>query len=446
MKSDYDVIIVGGGPGGSTAAAYLANAGLSVVLLESEIFPRPHVGESLVPATTRVLLETGAIGSVETAGFPRKYGAAWTSIHQAAATSKSPEITRLGEAEILFNERDQEGVDRDYTFHVDRGKFDFILMTHAEKCGAKVIQGARVLRADLDQPSHVTVRYRLGTEESDISGKMLVDASGRQTLLGRQLRLKDPDPVFNQYVVHSWFDGFDRRQLSSSSEKSDFIYIHFLPTKDTWVWQIPITDSVTSVGVVTQKHRFADANLDRDEFFWKMLASRPDLYDALQKAKQVHPFKIEADYSYSMRRICGDRFVMIGDAARFVDPIFSSGVSIAMNSARLACRDIIAAFESGDFSHKSFTTYESTMRRGTRNWYEFISVYYRLNILFTTFVQDPRYRLDVIRLLQGDLYDEQEPEVLRIMRETVTAVENNPEHLWWPYLGSLRAPSAAPTF
>jgi flavin-dependent dehydrogenase len=446
MKSDYDVIIVGGGPAGSTAAAYLANAGLSVVLLESEIFPRPHVGESLVPATTRVLLETGAMSSVETAGFPRKYGAAWTSIHQAAATSRSPGMTQLGEAEILFNERDQEGVDRDYTFHVDRGKFDLILVTHAEKCGAKIIQGARVLRADLDDPSHVTVRYRLGNEESDISGKMLIDASGRQTLLGRQLRLKDPDPVFNQYVVHSWFDGFDRRQLSSSSEKSDFIYIHFLPAKDTWVWQIPITDTVTSVGVVTQKQRFADANLDRDEFFWNMLASRPDLCDALKKAKQVQPFKIEADYSYSMRQICGDRFVMIGDAARFVDPIFSSGVSIAMNSARLACRDIISAFKSEDFSYKSFATYESTIRRGTRNWYEFISVYYRLNILFTTFVQDPRYRLDVIRLLQGDLYDEQEPEVLRIMRETVTAVENNPEHLWHPYLGSLRAPSAAPTF
>jgi FADH2 O2-dependent halogenase len=147
-----------------------------------------------------------------------------------------------------------------------------------------------------------------------------------------------------------------------------------------------------------------------------------------------------------MRQVCGDRFVLIGDAARFVDPIFSSGVSVALNSARLACRDIVAAAGAGDFSRARFAAYERTIRNGVRNWYEFISVYYRLNILFTTFVQDPRYRLEVVRLLQGDLYDEEEPDVLRVMRETVTAVEDDPSHLWHPYLGTLRAPAMAPSF
>ena len=185
---------------------------------------------------------------------------------------------------------------------------------------------------------------------------------------------------------------------------------------------------------------------DIETFFWESVGSRPELHDALKKSRQVRPFKAEGDYSYAMAQICGDNFVMVGDAARFVDPIFSTGVSIALNSARLACVDIIAAAEAGDFGKHRFATYEATLRRGVRNWYEFISVYYRLNILFTAFVQDPRYRLDVLKMLQGNMYDEAEPAALVEMRKTIQAVENDPDHLWYPYLGELAAPTAAPTF
>lgn len=138
-----------------------------------------------------------------------------------------------------------------------------------------------------------------------------------------------------------------------------------------------------------------------------------------------------------MKQICGDNFLLIGDAARFVDPIFSTGVSIALNSARFASADIVRAAETGDFSKKSFQTYESTLRRGTKNWYEFISVYYRLNVLFTAFIQDERYRIDVVKLLQGDVYDEGEPEVLKIMKDIVSQVEQNEGHIWHRYLGDL---------
>ncbi|MGW7820221.1 NAD(P)/FAD-dependent oxidoreductase [Streptomyces puniciscabiei] len=448
MSVDYDIVIVGGGPAGSSAAAYLADAGLSVAVFESENFPRPHVGESLVPATTRVLLETGAMPKVEAAGFPRKYGAAWTSsLPPNAGGSKVAQFEHdWGVADVLFAERTQPGVDRDYTFHVDRGKFDLILLKHAESLGARVFQGVRALRADFDDPAKVTLTCRLGSREVDFTAKMIVDASGRQTMLGRQLRLKQADPVFNQYAVHAWFEGLDRASVANSPEKVDYIYVHFLPISDTWVWQIPISDTVTSIGVVTQKDKFAEANTDREKFFWSFVESRPDLAEALRKTEQVTPFKVEGDYSYAMKQICGDRYVLLGDAARFVDPIFSSGVGVALNSARLASKDILAAVEADDFSQARFADYERQLRNGTRNWYEFISIYYRLNILFTTYVEDPRYRLDVLRLLQGDLYDEEEPEVLRIMRETVTAVENDPTHLWHPYLGNLRAPVMAPAF
>lgn len=449
MTPDFDVAIVGGGPAGSTAASYLAKAGLSVAVFESSLHPRDHVGETLVPATTPVLYETGALEYIDSAGFIRKYGAAWTS----AEWRKVPHNGFTGldhdfrAAEIMFNERDQPGVDRDYTFHVDRSKFDLILLQHAERCGANVFSGVRVLSADLDSdPDLVTVTCRMGSRQVDFTARMLVDASGRQTMLGRQLRLKMPDPVFDQYAIHTWFEGLDRASVAIDPAKADYVFVHFLPINDTWVWQIPITDTVTSIGVVTQKKRFAGANTDREEFFWQFVSSRPELAEALQKAKRVKPFKPEGDYSYSMKQICGDKFVMIGDAARFVDPIFSSGVSVALNSARLAAKDIIAAHAESDFSKDRFTTFETKQRRAVKNWYEFISIYYRLNILFTAFVQDPRYRVDVLKMLQGDFYDTDEPKALRTMREAVAAVENDPGHLWHPYLGTLKAPTAAPTF
>src|SRR5262249_50107394 len=163
---------------------------------------------------------------------------------------------------------------------------------------------------------------------------------------------------------------------------------------NSWVWQIPIDEHVTSIGVVTQKKNFAKTRASREQFFWECVGSRPPIFEALRKSEQVRPFKEEGDYSYAMKQLAGDRFVLVGDAGRFVDPIFSTGVSIALNSSRFAHRDILAALEKGDCSRPSFRTFEETIRRGTKNWYEFITVYYRLNVLFSAFILDPRYKLE----------------------------------------------------
>jgi 1H-pyrrole-2-carbonyl-[peptidyl-carrier protein] chlorinase len=443
---DFDIGIIGGGPAGSTIASYLSQAGLSCVLFESSLFPRPHVGESLIPATTPVLADIGALHKVDTGGFPRKYGAAWTSAGEARIPTLGFQMSHgFRAAEVKFSERDQAGVSQDYTYHVDRGRFDLLLLQHAESLGAKVYEGVRVQRADMSGP-HPVVFFTMGRREVPVRVRMVVDASGRSTFLGRQFRLKVPDPVFNQYAIHTWFDGLDRSALTVQREQADFIFIHFLPVSDTWVWQIPITESVTSVGVVTQKKQFTAARADWEQFFWSCMESRPELAEALRKSERVRPFRPEGDYSYAMKEICGDRWLLIGDAARFVDPIFSSGVSVAMNSARLASYDIISAAERNDFSRPVFTNFETRLRHAVRNWYEFISIYYRLNILFTAFVADPRYRTDVLKMLQGDVYDSEEPAALVKMREITREVEQNPDHLWHKHLGTLRAPSQAPMF
>ncbi len=428
---DYDVGIIGGGPAGSAMGAYLARAGVRCAIFEGEEFPRPHVGESLVPASTRVLRDIGFLPEMDRLGFVRKYGATWSSSGKTRPYQVGWEgLDDECNAAIRFDERTQPGVDQPYTWHVDRGRFDLALLEHAERAGAEVVQGARVSRVDF---AGADPEIMLG--ERRVRVRLVADASGRKTLLGRQLGLKVHDPAFDQFAIHSWFQGYDRAALANP----DDIHIHFLPQAGTWVWQIPITADVTSIGVVTQKRLFKHNRGTPEAFFQACLTGRPDLAALLARAERIRPFSEEADYSYAMSQFAGDRYVLLGDAARFVDPIFSSGVSIAMNSARLASKDAIDGLARGELGRGAFARFESTQRRGVKNWYDFICCYYRLNVLFTYFVAHPRHRLDVLKLLQGDVYDEEAPAVLERMREKVREVEGNPSHMWYPLLSELTA-------
>jgi FADH2 O2-dependent halogenase len=428
-------------------AAYLARAGVACVVFETELFPREHVGESLVPSSTRVFKELGFLETMERARFPHKFGAAWTSAtgrtyeHDFSGLDAHPDGLH-----IRFDERDQPGVQQDYTYHVDRGKFDSLLLQHAAAAGADVYNGVRATSVDFSDGESPRVRYVIAGQERSTTCQIVVDASGRRTLLGNQLKLRIRDEVFDQFAIHTWFEDYDRSAWAKKDSQLDFIFVHFLPLSNSWVWQIPITDTITSLGVVTQRRNLAKTKASREQFFWDCVGSRPEVYAKLKEATQLRPFKEEGDYSYAMKQIVGDRWVMVGDAARFVDPIFSTGVSIALNSSRFAHRDIVHALETGAFTKDAFSTYETTIRRGTTNWYEFIQVYYRLNVLFTQFIVDKRYRLDVLKLLQGDVYDEQEPRVLAQMREMVAQVENDHDHIWHRMLGELTGNAFKPRF
>lgn len=434
---DFDVGIIGGGPAGSSMAAYLARAGVSCVVFEREIMPRPHVGESLVPSSTRVFKELGFLEKMEEAKFPYKFGAVWTSSEGKSYKHDLEGLEADCRADIRFEERAQPGVDQNHTYHVDRGIFDNMLLHHANGFGAKVYEGVAVQGVDFQETPFASIKYSIGKKECSTSVRTVVDASGRRTTVGNQLKWRVKDPVFDQYAIHAWFENYDRRAMAYKEGLLNYIYVHFLPISNSWIWQIPISETVTSIGVVTQKKNFAARKESREQFFWDCVSSRPDLYAGLKASDQIRPFKEEGDYSYSMKQLAGDRLVLVGDAGRFVDPIFSTGVSIALNCSRFASADILRAMETGNFNREAFNTFESTIRRGTKNWYNFISVYYRLNVLFTAFIQDPRYRLDVLKLLQGDVYEDMEPPVLTRMRNIVSEVERNPKHIWHNLLGDL---------
>jgi 1H-pyrrole-2-carbonyl-[peptidyl-carrier protein] chlorinase len=412
-----DVIIIGGGPAGSAMGSYLSMAGIPNIILEGSIFPRPHVGESMVTSSTRVFEEIGFLPVMEREGFIHKFGASW---HAPGGK----------EFAIEFGEFPQEGIRQDYTYHVDRSKFDLLLLKHAESLGSKVYLGVHVKQVLFENGRAYGVRVIMGGIEVDLPSKMVVDASGRNTLLGNQLKIKKKDPIFNQYAVHAWYKNVDRGQPPTD----DFIHIYFLPVERGWVWQIPINDEITSIGVVAEKDVFKQARLDYEAYFDAHCQINPDLVKAMRNAVRVNEFKSEGDYSYSMEKFVGDGYMMIGDAARFVDPIFSSGVSIALYSAKYGSERIRYALEANDFSEEALRPYEVKIREGVAIWYEFIRLYYKLLPLFTHFISSKKHRIEVLRLLQGDVFDRGEVPVLDAMRKYIETVEKADTHILKPNL------------
>lgn len=407
-----DVIIIGGGPAGSALGAYLSKAGISNTLFESVNHPRPHVGESMVTSSTRIFEELGFLETMEREGFVHKYGATW----------HAPE--GKGTFTIEFGEFPQDGIDQDYTYHVDRAKLDLHLLKHAESLGTKVYQGVAVDDVIMEDGYARGVKVRVGDSVSEHRARFVVDASGRHTLLGRKLGLKKKDPLFDQYATHAWYEDVARGE----GKAVDNIHIYFLTVERGWAWQIPITETVTSMGVVAEKSVVKELGGDPQVIFDTLVTKNDNLRDAMAPARRVNDFKTEGDYSYSMTQFAGNGYALVGDAARFVDPIFSSGVSVALYSAKFASESIIAGLASGDVSEAAMQPYEKRLRKGVEIWYEFIRLYYKLLPLFTYFIQNKKYRLQVLRLLQGEVFDRDEVPVLDAMREWIEQAEKDGNH------------------
>ena len=416
---DAQVIIIGGGPAGSTLGSYLSAAGIDHLIVDQAIHPRQHVGESLLCSTTRIFQEIGFLPVMEQEKFVHKQGAVWT--HWADERQYV----------VRFREIPELGLTQDYTYHVDRSRFDELLLKHASTKGSRVLQGARVERVEFGADGFVSgVRIKQNGAERGLRCQLVLDASGRSTVLGSQLQLKKHDPLFNQFAVHNWFEGVDR----GPADTADYIHIHILPLPRAWVWLIPISGTVTSVGVVTQGGDFVKGGESVEHFFARHIASHPLLAQRMARARALHEFTREGNYSYVMDRLAGNGWLLVGDAARFVDPVFSSGVSVALESAKRAVDAVVKALGRGDVRAASFAEYERTIRAGVAIWREFIRLYYQLPPLFLDLINRPEARWQLTQLLQGDVYDRNASPILERMKEQVAAVISNPEHPWRPHL------------
>jgi ABC-type nitrate/sulfonate/bicarbonate transport system ATPase subunit/flavin-dependent dehydrogenase len=382
--TDTDVVVVGGGPAGSILASYLGGAGVSHVVLDRAVHPRPHVGESLVCSTTRVFGEIGFLETLERGEFVRKHGAVFT--------------LDGGRREIAlpFRAMPELGIAQDHTYHVDRGRFDQLLLAHAAAQGGRIRQGAEVERIELTGGTPLVAL----TGGESLRASIVADASGRASLLGKQLHTRRNDPRLNQVAVHGWFRGVERGPL----ETADWIHIHVLAAPRAWAWQIPISADVTSVGIVCEGHAGLGKDESGERFFARMVQSHALLAARMAKAEMLQGLHVEGSQSYFAERLAGPGWLAVGDAGQFVDPVFSSGVSLAAESARFAAAAIRDALADPTHAAERFAEYDQTVRRGGEVWRDLILLFYRKPPVFLQLLETPSARPALQSLLQGRVF------------------------------------------
>ena len=365
--ADYDVLVVGGGPGGSSAATFLARGGLRVALAEREAFPRFHVGESLLPANMPVLDRLGVLDAVKARGFLVKYGAYFHD-----------QDLDLG-YQFFFREGKPWP---SYTYEVQRGEFDKILLDHAAaQPNVTLLQPATVERVAFDEDG-VTATVAEAAGPREVRARFLVDASGRDAFIATRHGKRRPVEGLGKVALFAHFRGGKRWP---GKEAGNIRIFSFEPG---WFWYIPFHNGTSSVGCVLHARTVRGHERNLEQLYHSLIARCRGLTEALDGAPRITPVHSAANFSYQTEPAIGDRFVCVGDAIAFLDPIFSSGVYLATQSAELSSVEILKAFRENRFEVRRFAGYQKAIRRGMRPFQRFIRNFYDPS--FTEMFLNPR--------------------------------------------------------
>ncbi|MCS6914377.1 MAG: tryptophan 7-halogenase [Myxococcota bacterium] len=379
--------MVGGGPAGSSTAAFLSQRGRRVLVLEREKFPRFHIGESLLPFARDIWEELGVLDEIDRR-FIHKPGARF--IHS--------------ESGAMFTYRFENAIrpGRPYAYEVPRGDFDKLLLDNAARLGAQVREESEVRDVFIEEDRvRVEVHGPNGTCY-EVTGQVVVDATGRDTLLGSRYGLKVADELVTTNVA--CFTHFENTVRQPGPDEGNIDIVLF---DGGWWWFIPFKGTVTSVGCVLQKHfTRSRKGMSAEELFQAALDATEAAQRLLAGARRIRPIGTTGNWSYRCRQYYGHRFVLVGDAAAFIDPLFSTGVLMAVYGARFAAEAIDEALATGDLSAERFAVYQEHATRGADLFKRLVHEFYgeSLRRLLVGSHTNPTLRAVITSMLAGDVY------------------------------------------
>ncbi|MEA2569722.1 MAG: hypothetical protein QOI24_1723 [Acidobacteriota bacterium] len=360
VQYDYDFAVAGGGPAGCSAAISLAQRGHSVVLFERETGPRFHIGESLLSTANDAFDALGVTERMDAACFPDKWGARL--------------FTHDGRSGRGVDFADVREVTRPKTFQVCREEFDRILMERARELGVEIREGHRVNGCSFSAEDAVLdfASVAEGGPTGRVRVRALVDATGRNGLIARKFNLRTDEPLLANIAVFSHFKNVPRLPDDRPDD------IRLVAREDAgWFWIIPISKELTSVGVVLPKKLYAQmAGGSSEDLLQRAIGDTPVVAELMRDAQREWPVRVEKDFSYSASTYAGDRWILAGDAGSFLDPVFSTGVSIAMESGIEAAAELDRALKQNDFSARSFAAFSRRQRKRFRTFRRFVVGFY----------------------------------------------------------------------
>src|SRR5881296_126629 len=384
---DFDFAVAGGGPAGSSAAISLGQLGHSVVLFERETFPRFHIGESLLSTANDAFTALGVTKQIEAACFPNKWGARL--------------FTHDGQSGRYVDFTDVREVTRPQTYQVCRQEFDRILLERAREVGVDVREGYNVSACEFAADAAILdVASRADAATTRVRVRALVDATGRGGLIARKFNLRSDEPRLANIAVFSHYTNVPRLEGPRPDD------IRLIARSDAgWFWLIPISKELTSVGVVLPKDLYRRlANGDSaEETLNRTIGDTPIVAELMRGARREWAVRVEKDFSYSASAYAGDRWILAGDAGFFLDPVFSTGVSVAMESGIEAAAELHRALTRNDFSASSFAAFSRRHRKRFKTFRRFVVVFYTPQFLDIFFIPEPPSLIfrSVVTILAG---------------------------------------------
>jgi flavin-dependent dehydrogenase len=394
MATDYDAIVIGGGPSGSTVSALLAEYGHRVLLLDREGFPRYHIGESLIPYTWFTLNRLGVVDWLRTSACPKKYSVQFVSI-----------TGKVSQPFYFFQTIKHEC---SQTWQVWRGEFDAMLLDNARQKGVEVRHGVSVRDVLMDGTRVVGVRAdeKDGAKGVELGARVVVDASGRDSLLSRKFGWKDKDPDLNKIAVWSYWEN----ALRDPGLDEGATTVAYVPQKG-WFWYIPMHSNIVSVGVVGEPGYLYRDTRDPDAIYHREIQDCAWIRDHVKVGRQCEPVRVTGEYSYHSKRIGGDGFCLVGDAFAFLDPLFSTGVFLGLKSGEMAADVIHAAFQrGGPIVAADFDEYYAKQRRAVMSFRALVRAFYDLSFSFREFLQVyPQLHSLIVDTLVGNVFTDLQP-------------------------------------